>query len=857
MRRPCMRTLFSRANPSLRCRNRRRLQSRLRRTTRPDAKSLVSEADHVAIVVVHGIADQRPGQTVREIVRLLCHGGEGAPRYAQGEMHVVLVPVEKLVPGGGTQEAGAQERSGAQKPETSRQKPGTPSGFFQTQQPAAATTAAGAEKSPDLGIALNDYLLGRLELSESEALYESTRVSLRRRADDRPVDVYELYWADLSRLGAGGLRALSALYQLFFHLSTLAADVIDQIALSTGGGRAWRLLQRLHAWLAWLMKAPAALVQLTMLLMVLFGATAFVPTEQQGQVFTALFGVGAIVLGGVGALAWLREISPVARWMKLFLLLTLAVASLAVAITCLLSDRWIPFIYFGASALAIELLGAYLIERYAHVTHGVRVFGHLLVLASIGSLCVQARNLLPSITTQREWMFTAALNVGEVLFAAILLVWAVFVVVQIVALLLGLWLGRAGDGRVRESLHTVRLTMVVSTALFAVLSLVLWSVVSYIAGHALNDLNYRSLLFSNGYRSAAIFLDDRVHSLGGFFTPLVFAFALLAAAGLLVLAPALLEELSPSKNLDARGTKSGAAVWSERLGDWLGGGMRRLGKTFTWLVPLGAIGGGMLYLAFVFEQFAFSAGVAGPFAHWLAGSLEYFQGDSLVAAGKWLAGGAVTIAALGSRFTQTFGRLRVAIDAVLDIDNYFGDPPNRQPPRARIFSRLTSLLTYLRNAGYKRIVIVSHSQGTVISADLLRYLHVQRRLSGIVGTIPVSLVTVGCPLRDLYAERFPLLYGWMGSNERGFATATPTAADLGATEWVNAYRSGDYVGRFIWTPPGATARFRVATLGADGKVEAQRAGDRTEFCLGAGAHTHYFSNDAVALAVEIDRLIAG
>jgi len=38
-------------------------------------------------------------------------------------------------------------------------------------------------------------------------------------------------------------------------------------------------------------------------------------------------------------------------------------------------------------------------------------------------------------------------------------------------------------------------------------------------------------------------------------------------------------------------------------------------------------------------------------------------------------------------------------------------------------------------------------------------------------------------------------------------------------------------------------------------VEARRAGDRTEFCLGAGGHTHYFSNDAVALAVEIDRLV--
>ena len=68
--------------------------------------------------------------------------------------------------------------------------------------------------------------------------------------------------------------------------------------------------------------------------------------------------------------------------------------------------------------------------------------------------------------------------------------------------------------------------------------------------------------------------------------------------------------------------------------------------------------------------------------------------------------------------------------------------------------------------------------------------------------------------------------------------------------------SGDYVGRFLWTPKDNGERFRIALVGEDGKVVAQRAGDRTEFCLGAGAHTHYFSNDAVALAVEIDRLIA-
>lgn len=95
----------------------------------------------------------------------------------------------------------------------------------------------------------------------------------------------------------------------------------------------------------------------------------------------------------------------------------------------------------------------------------------------------------------------------------------------------------------------------------------------------------------------------------------------------------------------------------------------------------------------------------------------------------------------------------------------------------------------------------------------------------------------------------------MGSNAAGFATAEPAAATIGAIEWVNAYRSGDYIGRFLWTTPGS--EYSIALLGPDGEVQADRAGDRTGFCLGAGGHTHYFSDDTVALAAEIDRLVEG
>jgi hypothetical protein len=312
---------------------------------------------------------------------------------------------------------------------------------------------------------------------------------------------------------------------------------------------------------------------------------------------------------------------------------------------------------------------------------------------------------------------------------------------------------------------------------------------------------------------------------------------------MIALAPSLREEFAPSD----RELTSG---WAARLGSWLTGARRCLGYLFGGVGPLIAIVFGIAYLYFVTQKLV---GSAGQTSSWF----DHLGGGFLVTMGQLLAGGAVTIGALGARFSKTFGKLRVALDTALDVDNYFQDPSNGLPPRARIFSRYSSLLANVCSRGYSRVVIVSHSQGTVITADLLRYLGLTGRLHDYAGAVPISLVTVGSPLRDLYAARFPFLYAWMGPKPVSFATSAPKAADLSVTQWVNAYRSGDYVGRSIWTAPSEATMFRVATVSADEEVLASRDGSRTEFCLGAGAHTHYFTNDAIALAVEIDRLVCG
>ena len=93
-------------------------------------------------------------------------------------------------------------------------------------------------------------------------------------------------------------------------------------------------------------------------------------------------------------------------------------------------------------------------------------------------------------------------------------------------------------------------------------------------------------------------------------------------------------------------------------------------------------------------------------------------------------------------------------------------------------------------------------------------------------------------------------------------TASQATVQAAIQDEFTALNGGsDYVGRFIWTPSTDRAlagpKFGVAVAGADGRVAAERAGERSEFCLGAGAHTHYFANDAAALALEIERLVAG
>jgi hypothetical protein len=145
---------------------------------------------------------------------------------------------------------------------------------------------------------------------------------------------------------------------------------------------------------------------------------------------------------------------------------------------------------------------------------------------------------------------------------------------------------------------------------------------------------------------------------------------------------------------------------------------------------------------------------------------------------------------------------------------------HREAPRmGPVRSRFNQVVNHLVNdARVDRLVIVTHSQGTVIALDELTYSWGPGELP------PISLVTCGSPISHLYGHYFPNVYPPWSEMQWDVLFQR-------LQRWANFYRLGDYVGTMIVPPGSGRCEFRQAAIGA-------------------GAHTGYFQDPRFIAALK-------
>jgi hypothetical protein len=779
----------------------------------------------IAVIAVHGVADQQPFDTVTAATDLLRGRFD---KYAWVAQEDLRIPVRAVSTTFKAASSTTPARTGVPSPiagaprytpealERAIAKRGT------TARESAAHAVEPRAETADVPLEIRDMRerFSGYEPAGADAHYQTRRIELRRELDCN-CHVYEMYWADLSRPQMWVVANFVAFYQLLFFMCDLGARAVDYAMASYGTSPGWHAFKWINRVAHIILVLGIPLLNLALLGFAASGVLTgfFLKSGLPGTLVGQAVGILAAVLVAT-AVFKNRRAFPVAAWPWLFLLVS--ALGIALAIGLRIDLLW-------AAPLVIWLVMAVLVAWAAFIYERRRRGAFLTGALFIGSISASYIRSL-----ERGGWDTS----GPALFQAQLDVfllhikyphWSLWIGLAVSTLACltisssGLLRARLGERSKRHAVRaaaTANLTLAVSSVLVLATDLGLWQAIVLAAGRLPFDLALAS------YRSQLDQTFSFAIPVGVYWGSLVFLLATLFAAWLLL--PAIVSE---HRRLDD----------APRLGRTVSLALRQLrwsGIVIEIIITVGLIAGGILWIS-----------------SWY--TLEGRAAD----ARAMLVVGIVVFVLFSVR--QAGAALRSVLDVALDVANWLRHDPRARTPSARIAARFASLLRHvaawrdpLTGAGYRAVVIVAHSQGTVITADLFRYFKYvdepelppnrspERR-------VPVYLFTMGNPLWQLYGLRFPDQYGWVRDDAppAGDFTSHPDPNELSVDVWSNFYRSGDYVGRSLWhaDADGDTTRAWEPALRVDGR--------KRERCIGAGGHTHYWDGTAPAIADELDFLI--
>src|SRR5882762_3264736 len=199
--------------------------------------------DHrVAVVVVHGVADQKAGESMDAVAAMLAslplpdgHADAHYTPFNGVELQIPLRPVRL-----------AQRAAERARPTTDGTSASAAKGvthmfserrdYLKRAAPppegAARERGTADDRVESTGRLSHEFMRMQLEQYTGERFPRTYVTRCLQGVRDVPkgkraVHIYEMYWADLSKLGAGTSSFLSALYQLLMHLATLGRQAVD------------------------------------------------------------------------------------------------------------------------------------------------------------------------------------------------------------------------------------------------------------------------------------------------------------------------------------------------------------------------------------------------------------------------------------------------------------------------------------------------------------------------------------------------------------------------------------------------------------------------------------------------------